>query len=261
MRKNALIFPFSAIALGIAGGFLRQRELATVFDPVTGLAQRGASVTIMLIALSVAAAVIYIAASYIIGRKYTAHKDYTLSFGSITVPTLSVLILAGLLWLAASLKIFLGMNSGDIVLIADLIFCGFSALSAISVIVLAVLAFKSSKGPGVLFFSVIPSLFLCLWLVLLYKQNATNPVRLDYCYQCLAIAAAVLSFYFSAGCYFGKASAPKTIFSYMITLFFGTVTLFDSFPIELKCIFAAILTITIIHAVPYISNLTPRKKD
>ena len=259
MRKNAFVFPLSALVLGLAGGLLRQRELNTVFDPVTGLAKRGAPVTIMLCALSVAAIIIYLVTSYIISRKYAAHKDYSLAFTPAKVPSLSVLVIAGLLWLAASVKIYLDVGVG--VPTVDLIFCGFSALSAVSVIALAFLAFKSSKGPGLLFFSVIPSLFLCLWLILLYKQNAANPVRLDYCYQCLAIAAAILSFYFSAGCFFGKSSAGKTIFSYMITIFFGIIALFDSFPIAMKGIFAAILAITLIFSTPYIANLTPRKND
>ena len=261
MRKNAFIFPIAALVLGLAGGLLRQRELDTVFDPVTGLAERGAPVTVMLIALSVVVIILCAAAAFIVRKKYAAHRDYALALGPMSIPSLSVLTLAGLLWLAASVKIFFDARAAGAVSTVDLVFCGFSALSAISVIVLAFLARKSSKGPGLLFFSVIPSLFLCLWLVLLYKQNAANPVRLDFCYQCLAIAAAVLSFYFSAGCFFGKAAAAKTIFSYMITVFFGTLTLFDSFPLEMKGIFVAILAITIVYSIPYIGNLTPREKD
>ena len=259
MRKNALLLPISALALGFAGGVLRRRELNTVFDPVTGLAERGAAVTVMLCTLVIAALVLYLVVSYLIGRKYTAHKSYDLALFAGKTPALAALTCAGFLWLAASVKIFLDARVGGGVTNVDIVFCGFSALSAISVIALALLTFKSSKGPGTLFFSVVPSLFLCLWLILFYKQNATNSVRLDYCYQCLAIASAVLSFYFSAGCFFGKAAAGKTIYSYMITIFFGTLTLFDSFSIEMKSIFAAILIITIVYSVHYIGNAIPRE--
>ena len=57
MRKE-LVLPVTAIAGGAIGFFLRRLELATAFEPDTGLPIQGMPVTWALIALSAAVAVV-----------------------------------------------------------------------------------------------------------------------------------------------------------------------------------------------------------
>ena len=52
MRKNNCLMPIFSIVAGIIGMILRKKELATIFDSATGLAERGATVTILLGILS-----------------------------------------------------------------------------------------------------------------------------------------------------------------------------------------------------------------
>ncbi len=75
MRRTSLFVPLFALIAGIAGFFLRQTELNTVFDSVTGLAEKGAPVTISLIALSVFFAAASILLSVLITRTTKQNRN------------------------------------------------------------------------------------------------------------------------------------------------------------------------------------------
>ena len=66
--RRALILPVTAIAGGAAGFFLRRLELATAFEPDTGLPIPDMPVTWALIALSAAVAVLLLLLSLGAGR-------------------------------------------------------------------------------------------------------------------------------------------------------------------------------------------------
>jgi hypothetical protein len=116
-------------------------------------------------------------------------------------------------------------------------------------------AYKGRSGGELMMFSIIPPLFFCFWLILVYKDNVANPVILRFAYQCLALAAGALGAYFSAGFVFGKAAAGKTLFSFLVTIFFSAVVLADEMPTPAKIIYAVTLVGSFMNAVVLLRNL------
>ena len=74
MRKE-LVLPVTAIVGGAIGFFLRRLELATAFEPDTGLPIEGMPVTWALIALSAAVAVVLLLLCLGVGKGFEGGYD------------------------------------------------------------------------------------------------------------------------------------------------------------------------------------------
>lgn len=268
MRKSAVVIPILALVAGVLGFILRRTEVDTIFNPVTGLAGTDAPVTMLLIGLSVlvvlGAAAFAVAAS----RRHKAEPDYTRAFAPRGFLYLAVSFLLGLIWLASAVWYFVEKRAAAMsvmpagftgrVSLIDMIFTVLAALSAISVIILARGAYKGKGSSEMLLFSVIPPVFFCFWLVILYKDNAANPVLLAYCYQVLAIAAATLGYYFSAGFIFGKAVTGRAITSMLAAIYFCTVAIADGIGQPMKLMFGVTAVSMLMNAVVFLRNLKSR---
>ena len=240
--------PLVALIAGAGGFLIRRNEINTVFDTVTGLARRGSDVTLMLIALSAVFLLAVLIFSLIASSKYTSPPEFENAFGTDTIAYPLLFSLLGIAWLGASVKYFIDAYADGIFPVIELFFSLLSALSAISVIFFAVEVFQNPQCKSKFLLSVIPSLFLCFWLILLYRNNASNPVLLSYCYQCLAIITSALGFYFTSGFVFGKTAPGKTAFFCLASVFFCFITLADNISVGTKIIFAAIIGLNLIHA-------------
>jgi hypothetical protein len=174
--------------------------------------------------------------------------------------TLSVLIAGGVMWLAGSVAgLFAAYGTAASRSYSDMIFALLSALSALSVMRLARGAYVGRVGGVDRFLSVIPPLFFSYWLIRLYMANASNPVILIYGYECLAVAAAAMCFYFLSGCVYGKFEPGKTVFCLIMTVFLcGTVSA-DAFTLPERLALGASLLIALANISPFIRRLT--KKD
>jgi hypothetical protein len=268
MRKSAVVMPLLALVAGVVGFFLRRTEVDTVFNPVTGLASTDAPVTILLIGLSALAVVGAAVFAAAISRRYKAETEYTRAFAPRGFLYLAVSFLLGLVWLASAAWYFVEKRAAALsampagfagrVSVVDFIFTVLAALSAISVIILARGAYKGKGGSEMLLFSVIPPVFFCFWLVILYKENAANPVLLAYCYQVLAIAAATLGYYFSAGFVFGKAVTGRAIASILAAVYFCTLVIADGISQPMKLMFGVTAVNMLMNAVVFLRNLKSR---
>jgi hypothetical protein len=258
MRKSAVIMPLIALIAGASGYCLRRTELNTVFDSA-GFAVWGKPVTLGLIALCVGVLALMTVYSVLTARAYRANEDFAAAFRTKGLIYPGVMVLSGLVWLIAAVLRYVDVRAFGRVQLLDSIFLLLLALGAVSLIVLGVIAGKGSCGREVCYISVLPSLFFCYWLVLLYKENAPNPVLLDYAYRCLAMAASALSFYYLAGYVFKKGGAGKTILSFMMTIFLCAVALADPVTPSVRLILCAALLAAFVNAVVFIGNLT--KKD
>jgi hypothetical protein len=116
-----------------------------------------------------------------------------------------------------------------------------SALAAVSMLLLAHSAYSGRAGRLLLFFSLVPEVFLSLWLVLLFRANQTNPVLAQYVYQGLAIVGAALGFYFTAGYVYGKPAPGKAAFSFVVGVFFCAVALADDLALPVRAIYGVLL--------------------
>lgn len=258
MRKSAVVISVFALIAGIIGYLLRSQEVNTVFESVTGLAERNALVTVILISLSALVIVLAVVFAVSISSRYKAENAYTQAFKSNSFIYFAVSFLIGMIWLAAAVIYFFSQRTSGVLTVIDVVFVFLALLSAVSVIVLAHGTFIRRSGNEMMLFSVIPSLFFCFWLVILYKDNAANPVLLSFGYQSLAIAACALSYYFSAGFAFGKAVTGRAVFTYIVTIFFCIVVLADPISLPVKLIFVITVVNMLMSTLLFINNLKSR---
>jgi len=258
MRIAAFFIPFYAVAAGAIGFYFRLLELWNVFDPRTGLPERGATITYALIALSVVFILILVGLSIGISVKRTAPEGFENSFGTGSLSYPFTFVIIGLIWLLATVIQFLSLGAAGILIMSDIYFLALSALSAISIIVFSIEAYQNPRSKSIFVLSIIPTLFMCFWLILLYRQNASNPILLSYVYQCLAIMASILSFYLMSGFVCAKPALGKTIFFQLAAIFFCFVTLADAHHITVRVIFASVLAINIVNSYKLIRNLEQR---
>lgn len=260
MRKYAVVLPLLALIVGAAGFLLRMMEVNSEFEMTTGFAKRDGQTAIILIGLSVAVIVLAAVVGLVSTLTGKADNEYGRTFSPKSFGYIAVSFLLGLIWIAADFIYFFSLQRNGAVSIIDFIFIFLSALSAFSVIFLARGAYKGHGGTEMLLFSVVPSVFFCFWLIVLYKNNAANPVLLSYCYQALAIAAAAISYYFSAGFVFGKAVTGRMLFSFLLAIYFCAVVLADKIGLPVKIFFAVTLCIQLMNTVVFIRNLKPTQK-
>ena len=240
---------------GAAGFYLRRVELMNAFEENTGLPHRGAISTYVLLAFSAVFLIITFIFSLRASMKHKAPDGFENAFGTDTIAYPVAFSAIGALWFGATVKQYLDLNKLGPIPTIDLIFLILSLLSAVGATFFAIEVFQDPRHKSKFALSVIPSLFTCYWLVIVYRQNASNPVLLSYCYQCLAIMTSALGFYFTSGFVFKKPAPGKSIFFYSAAVYFCAVTLADNNPISIKLIFFSIIVINIIHASMLIRNL------
>ena len=258
MRISSFLIPFLALVAGLTGFFLRLTELINVYDRATGLAERGAPLTMVLIAVS--AAVLIAAGVYAVrtSMRYTALEGFDDAYGvdSFAYPIAFTVI--GFVWLAATVSHYLGLSSSGEATGPDTVFAVMSSLAAVSLVFFTVEMYKNPRRKTAFVLSLVPTLFLCFWLILVYRENASNPVLLSYAYKCLAIMSAALGFYFSSGFVFGKPAVGKVLVSYIAAIYFGLVTLADDHPMSIIMIFSVIVVVNVLYLSMLIRNLQRR---
>lgn len=229
MRKEVLA-PLAALVLGAGGFALRKWELATAFEPDTGLVTPGMPSTIALIVLSVAAALLLF--FLVRGQYYPFPGGYDEAF-SVSGDTLTVtaLVLAAFLMAGSGLwNLYLHFLAKEAVFpVTRLLQSVLSVVSAGAVFYLAARSYRGQsvgKYPmGVL----APGYTFCLWLTASYQNRAADPVVQDYLYELLAIICALLATYYIASFAFAKKKkVTNTLFFGLLTVYFILTTLADS---------------------------------
>jgi hypothetical protein len=259
MRKSAAVIPVLALIAGALGFAVRQMEVNTAFESVTGFAKRNAPVTTMLIALSGLVLVLAALFALLVIMKFKAVNDYSKAFAPKGFLYIVAQFILALGWLAADILCFFEKRA--VLTVVDIVWIFLAAVTAFALIFLARGAYKGHGGKELFLFSIIPPIFFCYWLIILYKDNAANPVLLSYCYQCLALASAALSFYFSAGFVFKKSATARSLISFLVTIYFCAVVLADTIILPLKIIFGITIIFQLINTVVFIRNLRRIKED
>ena len=239
MRKEILL-PVSAVVLGAGGLALRRWELATAFEE-TGLVTPGMPSTLALGALSIVAAVLFLALALLLrpveGKRTeeATLKGDTLALSSTVLGAFLLLGSAalGCLELGAQFREAAALaaqgKGGNPVLVVLLPFaltllCLGSGVSLLSV------GKDAYRGGGVRRFSgtvLLSAYTCCIWLISAYQGRASDPVVQDYLYELMAIICALLAFYYVAGSAFEHPRPGKTMFFSLCAVYFCLVTLAD----------------------------------
>lgn len=252
MRKRAFYAAGITAAFGLAGYFLRARELAALYTDGTGLAAVNAPETVLLLACAAVFAVF--AALFSAARipRAAGAVSYAGAFGLKRPAGLVPYVLCALAVVGAA---FLLLRHGVTVsATVDMCLCLFAALSGGAIALAAWCAYTGKRG-GLALMSVIPAVFLCFWLVLIYKENDTDPQLIEYVYMCLAPAALAVSFYYTAGYAYGKAAPRKLVFAHMLAVFFTGATLADGWGRTEKMLLLALGCTALMNLYVFVRNL------
>ena len=238
MRKE-LVLPVTAIAGGAIGFFLRRLELATAFEPDTGLPIQGMPVTWALIALSAAVAVVLLLLCLGVGKGFEGGYDQAfqardaapymmgMTAGAFLTAAAGVLLLLKLprLYAEASLETsgFPMFSLVPMVLLAVLCLC-----SAWSMLMLGKNNYRGEEKGKYSAWLLIPAYTCCMWLIVSYQEHSGDPIILDYVYQLFSVIAAVLGCYFLSGFGFGRSRPAAAAFFSAEAMYFALVTLADA---------------------------------
>jgi hypothetical protein len=181
MRKSCCHHAACLSARRVLGLFVRRWELDTVFDSATGLTARYAPVTLLLIGLSAAVLVLSAVLGIVVASRHKAEPEYGRAFKPGSFLYVGASFIFGLGLLAAVVLQYFRRSATGIVTIIDWIFLLLAALTAVSVILLAMGAYTRRRGGRMILFSIIPPLFFCFWLIVLTRTTRKIP-------SCLTIA-------------------------------------------------------------------------
>lgn len=212
MRLNPKLKLCAAAAAGLAGFILRKIEYTTVLNGGVGIVEEGSAVSICLMALSAAAIVLAVLFAWDAGQIHL--RDFVKCgmgyFGA-------GLILAGAVLYAVSLGGSMGKLEYALVL--------FAVLGAVGVFEMCRTAGTKNVITRVL--CICPAIFGCIWLLMSYRANSTDPQLIKYAYDCLAQAAITMSFYYISGFYYGRNDTRFGKICAFLAIFFSMTALGD----------------------------------
>jgi len=259
MRISAFVVPFFVVLAGVFGYNLRLSEHYNVFDAVTGLPYRNAPTTLWLIVFSVAFLLFIVIFAVRVASKHQALPGFESAFGTDPFFYPVVFVVIGITWITGTFMYLSFLNGVNAVTLNDIYFIVFSILSAASTTFFAIQMYQDSRKNAAYALSVIPTIFMCFWLIFIYRHNASNPVLLSYIYQCLAVVASALGFYFTSGFLYGRPAPGKAVFAYYAAIYFCFVTLADNIPTGIKLIYCALIAVNLVHSTMLIRNLQSKK--
>lgn len=268
MRKE-IILPGLAVGGGIAGFFLRRWELATAFEPDTGLPIPHATATwaLILLTLVVAAALLVLARGK--HRPFAGGYDAAFAAKGNTVYIMAV-VLSAFLLLASAVFNFLGIGEAYAAAVAlfrqtsqgNPVFTVLprvllGALSAASFLCVLASGRNNYRGEGKGRFSftlLMPAYAACLWLIAAYQARAGDPVRQDYIYELFAIIAGVLGLYFIAGFAFERAKVFRAAAFSLMGVYFSIVTLADGHGLYITLLYGFLILYLCANTVALLYN-------
>lgn len=251
--------PIFAMVAGVLGYFLRLSEKENVFNHITGLPERGSVTTTVLIALSVIFVLIVLIFTICATVRNKSPDRFDLAFGTNSILYPVTFVIIGLLWAVGTFFYFTQIRDLGVISGVDIAFTVLSLLTAVSIVLLSTEVFTVTYRKTPYLLSIVPIIFVCFWLILLYRQNASNPVLLAYAYQIIALVFTALSFYFTAGYVFGRPAPGRAIVSYYCAIYFSAVSLADGNLLGINLLLIAIIAYCMIYSSMMIFHLESRR--
>lgn len=224
MKSQAYKITGFAAVMGALGFMLRWLQGMRIYDEATGLAERGTSISVLVVVVlagTIAALAVW---AMWLGR-YEPCRDENALVGKSILYRLfgclagGVLVLGGfILLVTAGGYAMPGMQRALAV---------FEILGGVSAILLVVHADQPGQVKTRRVASVVLVLFGCMFMVTTYRENAANPVLWEFAPEILALCAATLALYYTAGYQFGQAKPRLGIFFCQTGLFLCIVCVTD----------------------------------
>ena len=217
--KKALFLGILPIVLGLLAGVLRGYELATCYDLQNGMPIKGLGITYALI---IFAAVILVAATiFSIKRKFEVKetgKSFALAFVS---------ILGAAVMLALAAYVFVrNQQERDAV---TLIFSAICLLNAFAFALLGIKNLKNNENTVYSFMALVPVLWACIALILLFKGRIIDPIYEHYVFIVFAYICILMFCYAQTGYVFGKNRLWVTVASTSLGTFLCAIEVIAPF--------------------------------
>lgn len=226
MRKEILL-PALAVGGGAVGFGLRRWELATAFEPDTGLPIAGMPATWALLALT--AGMILVLALLCrdgYGGLSGREGDHAFDARGNTLYAAAA-ILSAFLLLGAAAAIGAALLRRERLLFTRPILAVLAVCACVCVLLIVKGRFRGPDRPKYDFAQLLPAYACCVWLVCAYQARAGDPVLLDYLYELSAIIACLLGLYYAAGFSFGRGKPFQTCLFSLLGVYCSLVTLAD----------------------------------
>lgn len=258
MRKHPYATVFLFAVFGVVGAVLRYIHSKYYYDeaglPITG------PVSSALIAVSIAAAIAALVLAIVINLKFKTADSFAGTFQSQKSAAPAAVQVIGAVLLAASAVLQnqygTGVKKGTVVAVTVL-----GIIAALTMIYIAVSSYKGVQSPALGYMCLLPSLYFCALLIMMFAANARNPIVISFSFECTAIGAAAL--YISAlGGYALKKPQPfSTGLAGFIGITFSVIALTGR-TITLAGIlrYAGMMCYLLPLQVSFLKNLMPKTK-
>ncbi len=224
MQKQAIQLTGFAGVAGALGFLLRWMQNLQIYDPVTGLANGVAGINFLLLAvlaLTAAGLAFWLwrmrgyelpqGASALVGRSPLHTICGSLGGLVLLVSGMAMLFLSGR-YLFPTFRIILGL---------------LAMAAGISAIGLFVQGGRKGWEKTRQFFSVMLTVFGCFWLVVIYKENAADPVIWRFAPEVLAVCAAMVAFYYITGYHFDACKGLPTAYFCLLGMALNMLCVID----------------------------------
>lgn len=274
MQKHARLTAICAVATGVVGYILRRLQLLRAFEPDTGLPVSGAAATVALVAYAVIVFAAGIVLARVISNRFALPKNYRQAAAPSNEFTHIAALLVGVVLVIAAVLTYLAANKTEMVPSASIvalhgrrdpklqtIISGLMLVVGVTVFALEHLNFrqrgndtKQPISPAAQWVVILPELAVTVWLVLFYRENQINPVRMTYAFRCLALAASAFAFYFQTGCVFSRPMLGRLTVAHIAAVFFLVTASADHISIELTAGFLALALYFAISLARFLAN-------
>ena len=100
----------------------------------------------------------------------------------------------------------------------------------------------------------IPGFMSCVWLVLTYHSNASNPSVMSFAWQVFAVSSAALAWYFTASFAFQFPRPQAATWFSLLTVMLSVIALADSVELYQKVLLAATALWFLVRSILLIDN-------
>jgi len=236
MRKD-VVLPALSVVGGVAGFLLRRWQLASAYQPETGLFAHGAPATCALLGLFALLALAFLA---LVWKKTEGGDDFLPAFGSPDAGQMAVLAAAGLLLLAAgALGVKEGLSGFQLWRAAPELYrlsnpaarllAALLCLPAgIGTLLMGRMAYRWELNTAGCFLAPFPALAGLVWLFADHLEYGIEPVLMKYGIGLFAALLLTLAHYYVAGFLFGQPRRRRALFCALMGVVLGVTSLADT---------------------------------
>lgn len=223
MKSQAYKITGFAAVMGALGFMLRWLQGMQIYDDA-GLAERGAAISVLLVVV-MAATIAALAVWTVLLRRYEPARDHRAVAGKGFVSVVVGCAAGGLLAISGTILLITAGNNAMPGMSRAL--AVFELLGGVSAVLLTANASKPGQVKTRRAASVMLTLFGCMFMVTVYRENAANPVLWEFAPEILALCTATLALYYVAGYQFGQPKPLCGIFFCQTGVFLCVLCVID----------------------------------